>query len=304
MKKLLLFLVASFALQALDESFIANRIDALQTIAQEAETVVWRGQQPLTNEQLQIFLNFTCVSYALVYSAYKMRAELKFIGHMSNKIRANFLECVDHPEYISMLERSLVRFKELLKSQQMLQKDYEELDKRIRIPENMNLFAVASSLAHHATHLMYQTADREKETTKKTIADSIGYGDKARTRIHVLTNTLQALYDDNYPFNSVAENMEIEKIEVLRRIAEMSAEQMESLENLMSSLNASLDVFEEFCALVFYTYYKVTFDGMKKRNVSEQFFVALFEDNAVVAADKKTRTITEPIVDTTKPFFA
>lgn len=285
------------------KDIIGLRITFINTIKREAQHAIWT-KNSLTPEQLQILLNFTCVSFDLINAEHKLQEEAMFILLMSWHLRYDREKFINGSEHLLTVERSFERFRNLLKAQQILTQAYEDLEKTINKQENQALADVANTMQSHATQLINYFSSAQSQEIKQILIDSAKHITQTISSLHGGSQTFQALIEGAYPFEHPL-NKELQTIELAQKLVESSvAPQSKKLLEVSESIWQETKHIQTFGALVFYIYYKITYEGMLERALDDSYFSMLFENNCLISGDKKTNKLKEPLVDTNIPLLA
>ncbi|MEX0940784.1 MAG: hypothetical protein WDZ41_05480 [Candidatus Babeliales bacterium] len=300
---ILFILIISTNILSIDTSneTTTARLSLLRAMQQEAAAVVWEAN--LSPEQLQILLNFTCVTYALINTEHQLQEEGKFIAHMGLQCRYNNDQLLENVDHFSMFERSIDRFRNLLKAKHILGQAYLDLDDVIQNSENNRLLTVIDIIAQHASHLINYIAKQEDKSINQLLNKSIALFKPTQSSIAMTGGTYQALIDNSYPFDDSTKT-EVQKITLAQSLAQTTLiENVQKLLTVVDSVSTVMQQMQEFGSLIFYIYYKTIYDGMQERAIDIEYFVPLFEDNCVVALDPTTKILKDPFTDNNLPFF-
>jgi len=304
MKKYLIPFVFLTHLAAISQhDVVGARIQQLNDIKQEAEKLIWQ-HNTLTPEQLNMLLNFSCISFALVQAEHKLQEEAQFILHMAWYFRYDHEQFFENPEHLQTIGRSITRFKNLLKAKHILKESFEALEETIdHEPKHQNLLVVVNEMIHDTTALIKNFAKQETDTIDEILKECIEMLDSTSTKLNKWTNTYQRLIDGTYSLEAHPD-LELAKIEIAHEGAESAiAQQAKQVLEATEFTNQSIRQLQSFGALAFYIYYKITYDGMLERNFDERYFMSAFEDNCVVASDPSSHKLKEPLGDTNVPLF-
>lgn len=296
---LFLFIFSSLhSFQGVEE----NRIALLTTIQREAENIIW--QQKLTPEQLQLLLNYCCCSYALVLDELKLVQESAFILPMAWHMRYNNEEPMITPENLLTLERSFIRFSNLYKARAILRTALENFSKELEKTENKIIQDIIKQMKNHCTHLVTYFSNQESQAIEKALEDAATILAHAGNSFAKTSGTYTSLYEKTYPLSYKNPNAHsLETLETALILMPTIAQEYYQAMHATDLIEKQTKNVQEFGALAFYIYYKVTYDGMKQRGIDDKYFGMLFENNILISTDPKTRTLKEPIFDTNIPFF-
>jgi hypothetical protein len=282
---------------------IGTRINQLNTIKEEANHIIWQNNA-LTPEQLNMLLNFSCISFALVQAEHKLQEEAQFILHMAWYFRYDHEQFFENPEHLQTISRSIMRFKNLLKAKHILKESFEALEDTIdQEPQHQNLLVVTNEMIRHTTGLIKNFAGQETNAIDEILKECIELIDGASTKLNNWVSIYQRLIDGTYSLEAHPD-LELAKIEIAHEGAESNiAQQAKQIMEATEYTAQTIKQVQSFGALAFYIYYKVTYDGMIERNYDERYFMSAFEDNCVLSSDPHSHKLKEPLDDTNVPLF-
>lgn len=287
----------------INNDIVGSRIALLNTIKQEAEQTIWQDNK-LSPEQLNMLLNLSCISFAIVQAEHKLQEEAQFILHMAWYFRYDHEQFFENPEHLQTIERSITRFRNLLKAKHILRESFTSLMKAIEQESaHQNLLEIVNAITQHTTQLVEQFAHQETEAVDEVLKECIEILNNASSIMHMCSGTYQALVDGSYPLEH-HQDIELAKIEIAHQGAESTIAQQakQALEATEYTTQVTKQV-QSFGALAFYIYYKVTYDGMMDRGFDEQYFMSIFEDNCIVSTEPESHKLKEPMGDTNLPLF-
>lgn len=285
------------------QDIVGARIEQLNTIKEKAERVIWHNST-LTPEQLNMLLNFSCVSFALVQAEHKLQEEAQFILHMAWYFRYDHEQFFENPEHLQTIGRSITRFKNLLKAKHILKESFEALEEAIeQDPQHQNLLVIVNEMIQHTTELIQNFARQETETIDEILKECIDMLNSTSASMSNWSNIYQRLIDGTYLLEAHPD-IELAKIEIAHEGAESNIAQQakQVLEATEYTAQATKQI-QSFGALTFYIYYKVTYDGMIERDFDEQYFMSAFEDNCIISTNTESHKLKEPLGDTNVPLF-
>lgn len=309
MKKTIILLIVAHIGIALSENtlnndndIVGNRISLLNTIQREADLAIW-NKNSLTPEQMQLLLNFSCIAFTIVNAEHKLQEEATFILNMSWYFRYDQESFINNSEHLLTVERSFERFRNLLKAKHTLKQAYGQIEQCINQPENNALADVAQTMAHHATQLVKHFSLAQGSSIKQALTDSMEQLKEAHSMLQMGSGKYQALIEDAYPFEHPYDK-ELQTMEIAQALAESTiAQQAKQVLQTTEYITNETKQIQGFGALVFYIYYKATYEGMLERTVDENYFSMFFEDNCLISGNSKTHALKEPMVDSNIPLF-
>lgn len=298
MKKILIFLLIAFSCNAQQNN--ESYITLLENLQHQAQEAIWHKNN-FSPAELQFLLNYCCAAYALVFTELKLLEETQFVLPMAWHLRFNNEEPIITADNIQTMQCSLQRIQEFLHARSIIRDALDTFNQELNGSTYGQLLGILDLIAHDGSDFITTLVASQQETLQtdliaskevlKEISDTLA---TTRESCAVLSYKSCQCSDETTALEMVNSTQEL--------IATLGQEAKKMLDTSVVMTNDVKEL-QQKSALVFYTYYCVLYDGMKKRNLDQRYFTMLFAENCIIAPDPASKGLIEPILDRTLPFF-
>jgi hypothetical protein len=287
MKTKLIFIMLAYSNLIISNTpitdIVGNRFTIINTIQREAHHTIWNTNS-LTPEEMQLLLNVTCIAFAIVNAEHKLQEEANLILSTAWYFRydqGSFLN--NSSENLLSVERSLERFKNILKAKHILKQAQDEIEKQIRQPEHKALEAITDMMEKHAMQLITYFSRSQGAPIKQALTQCAENLSKIASILKISSESYQELIEDTYALKGQY-NTELQTLEIIHHLAESRiVHQAKQIFKSTEYLAHTIKQIQEFGALVFYIYYKITYEGMVNRVIDEKYFSMIFDENCLIS---------------------
>ncbi len=279
-----------------NETYIAL-LENLQNQAQEA---IWHKNN-FSPAELQFLLNYCCAAYALVFTELKLLEETQFLLPMAWHLRFNNEEPIITNDNIHTMQSSLQRIQEFLYARSILRDALDTFNQALNGSTYGNLFGIIDLIAHDGSDFITTLVAAEHERLKSDLATS---KEILKDLSDTLATTRESCAVLSYKSNQCYdETAALETVDSLQALISVFGQNAKKMLDASAVITNDVKELQQKSALVFYTYYCVIYDGMKKRCVDQTYFTMLFPENSVIAPDPASKKLVEPVLDRTLPLF-